>query len=556
MRKVACLYRVSTKGQVQKDDIPMQREACRAFVAKQDGWEIVEEYYEKGVSGYKVKLEKRDALIKARNDAEEGKFDVLLVYMFDRLGRREDETPFVVKGFHDLGVEIWSATEGQQRFDNHVDTLMNFIRFWQSSGESQKTSQRVKTKMSQMALEGKFTGGSVPFGYKLVGSGELNNDGKELMKPVIDPVDSEIVKLIFNLSARKGYGANRITKYLNSEGIKTSKGVTWSSSTIGHMLRNSFYVGLPTYNTGGEVVVPEEPVEELILIDQDTWNRSNELREARTSKSQNGEFKSKPTSSPLLLTGKAKCGHCGSPLTSTHNYKNWTTKDGQKKHRKVIKYRCSGKSLNRVECDGQTIYSKIRVEETVLEEIKGYLKYISGIDLDSAVDNEVAEALKEINEKYKAMKAREEKLKKEAVKLNEEIVKSITGDSHFSPKVLSELIEAKGNELRECSTEVLRLKEEFDNKSLDSRDLYELKVAAPDWGEVFDKAGVGEKKMMLYTILDHVEVYRDKIVIHLNVHIKAFLDSVHGVAKQDNELSRIGGNYNPLLQYTIERVGF
>ena len=31
-----------------------------------------------------------------RQDAEERKFDILLVFMFDRPGRRDDETPFVV----------------------------------------------------------------------------------------------------------------------------------------------------------------------------------------------------------------------------------------------------------------------------------------------------------------------------------------------------------------------------------------------------------------------------------------------------------------------------
>ena len=39
------------------------------------------------------------------------------------------------------GVEVWSAMEGQQRFDNHVDKLMNYIRYWQASGESLKTSK-------------------------------------------------------------------------------------------------------------------------------------------------------------------------------------------------------------------------------------------------------------------------------------------------------------------------------------------------------------------------------------------------------------------------------
>ena len=52
-KQVYCLYRVSTKKQVEDNDIPMQKQACRKF-AEQMGWNIVKEYSEKGVSGFKV----------------------------------------------------------------------------------------------------------------------------------------------------------------------------------------------------------------------------------------------------------------------------------------------------------------------------------------------------------------------------------------------------------------------------------------------------------------------------------------------------------------------
>ena len=39
-KRVYCLYRVSTVGQVEKDDIPMQKQSCREF-AERMGWEIV-----------------------------------------------------------------------------------------------------------------------------------------------------------------------------------------------------------------------------------------------------------------------------------------------------------------------------------------------------------------------------------------------------------------------------------------------------------------------------------------------------------------------------------
>ena len=104
MVRVYALYRVSTVGQVDHDDIPMQRIECHDFVERQPDWEIVEEFYEKGVSGYKVSSDKRDAIMKIKEAALAGKFDVLLVFMFDRLGRRDDETPFVVQWFATHGI--------------------------------------------------------------------------------------------------------------------------------------------------------------------------------------------------------------------------------------------------------------------------------------------------------------------------------------------------------------------------------------------------------------------------------------------------------------------
>ena len=50
--RVDCLYRVSTVGQVEKNDIPMQREFCRAFIAEHPNWKLEKEVYEKGVSGF------------------------------------------------------------------------------------------------------------------------------------------------------------------------------------------------------------------------------------------------------------------------------------------------------------------------------------------------------------------------------------------------------------------------------------------------------------------------------------------------------------------------
>ena len=66
-KRVYCLYRVSKHEQVDNDDIPMQRQACREFAERQ-GWKVVKEFFENGVSGFKVSSQKRDAILEIQQE--------------------------------------------------------------------------------------------------------------------------------------------------------------------------------------------------------------------------------------------------------------------------------------------------------------------------------------------------------------------------------------------------------------------------------------------------------------------------------------------------------
>ncbi len=87
------------------------------------------------------------------------KFEVLPVFMFDSLGRIEDEPPFVLEAFVKAGVECWSVCEGQQKIENHTGNLLNYIRFWQAAGETYKMAQRIGETHSQIVESGPFCGG-------------------------------------------------------------------------------------------------------------------------------------------------------------------------------------------------------------------------------------------------------------------------------------------------------------------------------------------------------------------------------------------------------------
>ena len=254
MKRVYCLYRVSSRRQVEKDGIPMQRIACQSY-AKCLGWEIIREFTEKGVSGYKLSMDERDAITQIKEDAILERFDILLVFMFDRIGRRDDETPFVVEWLVKHKIAVWSVCEGEQRFDNHVDKLTNYIRYWQAAGESAYISERTRTRIRQLTEDGFFTGGVCPYGYQLIRQGRENKKKQPLYDLLVLPEEAEVVRLMFDKTAHEGCGATILANYLNENGTFPKSGKPWNPSSLISILRNKLYIG--QLHKGGSVCYQE-----------------------------------------------------------------------------------------------------------------------------------------------------------------------------------------------------------------------------------------------------------------------------------------------------------
>lgn len=235
--RAALAYRVSTKGQVDHDDIPMQKIDCRKFAQKQ-GWRVVKEVAEKGVSGSKVSASKRDAIQQLKEEAANGEFDILLVYMFDRLGRIESETPFVLEWFVQHGIEMWSTHEGQQKIETHGDKLMNYIRFWQAAGESEKTSIRTRDRIRQIVSSGHYTGGFVCYGYQLADQGRRNKRDKPVMDLIVNEEEAAWVRELFYKVVHEGASGYALAEMLNNRGLRTRAGAKFQSSNILRIIRH------------------------------------------------------------------------------------------------------------------------------------------------------------------------------------------------------------------------------------------------------------------------------------------------------------------------------
>ncbi len=374
--KVICLYRVSSMKQVEYDeqkqaDIPMQRKACREYAMRM-GWEIVGEEQETGVSGYKTPTSNRDALMRIQEKAKKGKFDILLVFMFDRIGRLTSETYFVVEWFANMGIRVVSVMEGEQRFEQHSDKLLNYIRYWLSEGESQKISMRTRTRMAQITQEGNKTGGCAPYGYRYETGLRTNRLGKPLLDLIVDEVEAETVRQMFELFVYRQYGPQRISTYLYERHIFARSGKNWHPSSIRGILRNPTYIGILRFGDA-----QSKPLQHLQIVADDVY----EAAQARINSGGNPAGGAERRS---LLSGLIYCGHCGSRLTSTSSVKSYTKKNGAITRTTRHRYSCYGKLRRQTECDGQTGYNQEIIDEAVISIVHDILRQLNTVEPDES----------------------------------------------------------------------------------------------------------------------------------------------------------------------------
>lgn len=516
MKRVLCLYRVSTKGQVDRitDDIPMQRRECLDFISRMEGWVFYDERVEKGVSGYKVSAENRDAILDIRALAEKKKFDVLLVFMFDRLGRREDETPFLVEWFVEHGIEVWSTREGQQKIESRSDKLINYIRFWQAGGESEKTSMRVKAAHKQMTADGLWRGGNAPYGYKLVLNGRIGKKNRQLYDLQIDEVQGPIVKEVFELIVNQGFGTLRAANYLNEK--YPDPGKVWTPQTIRNMIRNPMYTGRFHMND-----TLSEPVESLRIISDDTAQFAQYALQSHIPRKyyehRQAENEAMPEDVPTktsvygasLLSGLLYCAHCGCRLVGTYCTKQ--RKNGAY-HRPI--YRCYNGSVKAKKCDGQSVYSAAKIEAAVLEVVHRYFKNTART-MDSVWHEQVKLQLRSKNAvQLRLAKAELEKLHQQDARLRQEVMRSLMGESAFDAGMLKEMLERNKADITEAEEHLEALEAEKDAEASRLKYLSSQYQLIRDWAAEFDSADNDTKKMILARLIEKITVDRH---YHLNI---------------------------------------
>ncbi len=547
MKKVRMLLRVSSNQQLEPDgDLSVQRELVKDYVKKYEEWQLdTKEYFEGSNSGYKNSVADRNVLQEALQDAQAKEYDILVAYKDDRIGRRMWEIGSYVMALKKFGVDIYTVKDGciSPETDDTMGQMMLALRYGNAQKQSADTGMRVKDTAQKLVQKGKFMGGKAPYGYKLELSGEISKHGRALHHLVIVPEKAEVVSYIYDLSLNKEYGSAKIAKVLN--GHETYKDLapndTWKSGTITSILTNPIYTGHTAYKRRERIngqyhrldskdwITSFDANENIAIIDEDTWNKTQERRKRRGDKYIKAlEHKEvnviRKNDGMLALIDVLYCGYCGSKMTNGSKYNYWTIKDtGEKRASKIAVYKCQ-KAWQGVPHDKTRQIRADTIEPIVFESIA---KYIGKLQENESIFHEIE------NNQNQEKKRKQADLKKEKQNLlsiqdkihimEENIPNAMTGDYPLSLEELVTIIK-KHKEQAQQQQEVVTLKEmELKNTSVTIDEWEDIKNKIPTWQDVFLNADVATKRVLVNKLVERIDVKKTEVVIRFKINLNDFI---------------------------------
>jgi DNA invertase Pin-like site-specific DNA recombinase len=108
MKRAAIYARVSTRNGHQDPEVQLM--ALRQ-VAERAGWQVFEEYVDHGISGAKGR-DKRPAFDRLLKDAARRKFDIIMAWSVDRLGRSLQDLVGFLGDVHAQGIDLYLDRQG------------------------------------------------------------------------------------------------------------------------------------------------------------------------------------------------------------------------------------------------------------------------------------------------------------------------------------------------------------------------------------------------------------------------------------------------------------
>lgn len=414
--RIALYARVSTGRQVEEGvSIEAQIHQMSAW-AEANGHEIIETYCDRGLSATD---DRRPELRRMMADAtsHEHPFDAVVVFTLSRFFR--DTIAF---GMHEIQlkhakVKLISISQptGEDEAGKMVRQILNSFDEYQS----RENGKQVRKSMLENAQQGYFNGSKPPYGYTTVKLDVKGRSGfKRRLEPNLEEADAvrRIFKLAIEGDAGEPWGIKKIADHMNKSGV-TCRGKEWTRQMIWNIVISTTYYGDYIYNRSdsrakckrdsSEWVITKVPA----IISKEDFDKAAELRAERAPGRSTNEYRA--TASPALLTGIAKCAHCGAGFVLVSG------KGGQYDY-----YRCSTRAYKGNDmCDApnipreeleaavlSVIAEKVLQPERITDMLDQLRNQISNLqapdrEREKLIQRQIAQATEQINMWYELVEA-------------------------------------------------------------------------------------------------------------------------------------------------------
>ncbi|MBI2868495.1 MAG: recombinase family protein [Chloroflexi bacterium] len=381
-RIVATYERVSSEDQRERDTIRTQQDELARRLESDPSAVLFKRYADNGVTGTRP-LADRPSGKQLLRDAESHLFNELWIYNLKRLGRKKIDLLVLQQRFKSLGIKVISLQEGELTgigFDIHA-ILADYDReyFLNLSADG----------MNRAAREGRYTGGIVPLGYKVVGQKQTAHLEPSTETMWADLSEADVVRRLYNHLTLDGWSCVRIAKEFNGLGLPTdyihdnreveikgqrkkhTQGV-WRSGHIRNLVVNPIYKGVLQYGRRSDKPdreVISKTIPSLALVSEEVWNAAQEtLKRNRTIGPSAGRV--------YLLKSVIKCGNCGLTYVASWN-----------ENRNQVWYRCNGHLTGRGPTEGRC----------TAKDVKGdYLEPVVWTDIDTFLRDPGSDLIKEL----------------------------------------------------------------------------------------------------------------------------------------------------------------
>jgi site-specific DNA recombinase len=293
--RAAIYARVSSVAQRDARTIESQLPACRELAAR-NGWSVVAEYVDNGVSAAAGNLERRHGLLRLLASAEAGDFEVVVTYDEDRLTRsdRIRERGYILGSLQEARVKIATVTKGALiDLDTDEGDLQISFGGLQSSSWLRKHKARIKAGKARAIAEGRKPAGPTPFGLSYDRA-----SGQWSLHPENAPLVAEMFRRVADHES-----CEAIARDLAARGSRRPRGGQWIRERVYAIVRSRTYLGSWTADRVKKLVIPVPPV-----VSEEIWQRA---QAALISHGRRGIRRVKHI---YLLEGLAICGACGSRI--------------------------------------------------------------------------------------------------------------------------------------------------------------------------------------------------------------------------------------------------